>query len=146
MEKAKMTRHEKITPAPTDPHANCNSVASVLDRIGDKWSVMVVVLLSAGTMRFNEIQRRIGGVSHRMLTLTLRGLERDGLVTRTVHPTVPPKVEYGLTRTGCSLIGPLQTLSDWAMENRHTVEKSRRDYDARMADEGGPRKPVRQRA
>ena len=141
-----MTRHEKITPAPTDQHANCNSVASVLDRIGDKWSVMVVVLLSAGTMRFNEIQRRIGGVSHRMLTLTLRGLERDGLVTRTVHPTVPPKVEYGLTKVGCSLIGPLQTLSDWAMANRHTVEKSRRDYDARMAAEGGPRKPVRQRA
>jgi DNA-binding HxlR family transcriptional regulator len=146
MEKAKMTRHEKITPAPTDPHANCNSVASVLDRIGDKWSVMVVVLLSAGTMRFNEIQRRIGGVSHRMLTLTLRGLERDGLVTRTVHPTVPPKVEYGLTKVGCSLIGPLQTLSDWAMENRHTVEKSRRDYDARINAEGGPRKPATKRA
>lgn len=88
------------------------------DRIGDKWAVMVVGALSKGPVRFNALLRLIGGVSHRMLTLTLRGLEHDGLVKRTVHPSVPPKVEYELTEVGASLVKPLRALSEWAQRNQ----------------------------
>ena len=106
----------------------------MLSRVGDKWTVFVVGLLSKGPMRFNEIRRTVGGISQRMLTLTLRGLERDGLVTRTVYPTIPPRVEYALTPLGCTLIAPLIALADWATENQGTVEKARAKFDAaRMA-------------
>lgn len=126
-----MNTLQKFPAAEHDPHAHCRAVASVLDRIGDKWTVMVVGLLSKGTLRFNQIQRTIGGISHRMLTLTLRGLERDGLVVRTIYPTVPPKVEYSLTEAGKTLIPALSSLSAWAAEHQQTVENARRDYDAR---------------
>jgi len=96
-----------------DNHARCRIVANVLDRIGDKWTIMVVGALSDGPMRFNAMMRKIGGVSHRMLTLTLRGLERDGMVLRTAYPTIPPKVEYELTALGRSLIVPLMTALEW---------------------------------
>lgn len=111
-----------------DPEA-CKSMGTILDRIGDKWAVMVVGTLSHGPMRFNAIMREIAGVSHRMLTLTLRGLERDGLVRRTAYPTIPPKVEYELTDLGRSLIEPLKTLGRWAAENRATIEAARVNYD-----------------
>jgi len=92
---------------PDTPHdhrsANCQAVNSVLARVGDKWSVLVIVLLGDGPKRFNEMKRLVGGISQRMLTLTLRGLERDGLVTRTVFPTIPPRVDYELTALGRSL-------------------------------------------
>jgi DNA-binding HxlR family transcriptional regulator len=114
-----------------DPHAECRAIGSIFDRIGNKWTVMVVEVLSPGPMRFNQIMRTIGGVSHRMLTLTLRGLERDGLVTRTSYPTVPPKVEYELTEAGHSLIEPLKPLADWARTHRSAVEMSRESYDSR---------------
>lgn len=117
--------------ATEDPHADCRALGGILDRIGDKWTVMVVGLLSHGPMRFNQIQRTIGGVSHRMLTLTLRGLERDGLVTRTVYPTIPPKVEYALTPIGVSLIAPLRGLSDWVNVHRTSIEAARADHDRR---------------
>ena len=91
---------------------------------------MVVGVLSGGPQRFNTILRTIGGVSHRMLTLTLRGLERDGLVTRTIYPTIPPKVEYELTEMGSSLIGPLRTLSAWGRTNRPAIEEARAQFDA----------------
>ncbi|MCB1487979.1 MAG: helix-turn-helix transcriptional regulator [Bauldia sp.] len=109
--------------------SDCLAVGRVLDRIGDKWTVMVVGVLSKGPLRFNAMMRAIDGVSHRMLTRTLRSLERDGLVNRAVYPTVPPKVEYELTEVGHSLIKPLRALLGWAREHRPVIESSRRDYD-----------------
>ena len=93
--------HKKVPALPPSPHAdsNCRAVASVLARVGDKWSVLVIMMLIDGPMRFNELKRKIGGISQRMLTLTLRGLERDGLVTRTMFPTIPPRVDYELDRS-----------------------------------------------
>jgi DNA-binding HxlR family transcriptional regulator len=116
-----------------DPEA-CRSLGGVLDRIGDKWAVMVVGTLSHGPMRFNALMRHIGSVSHRMLTLTLRGLERDGLVRRTAWPTTPPRVEYELTDVGRSLIEPLVTLAHWAEQNRETIEDARARYDVANQD------------
>jgi DNA-binding HxlR family transcriptional regulator len=110
---------------------NCRAVADVLARIGDKWTVYVVGLLSNGPMRFSEIRRAVGSISQRMLTLTLRGLERDGLVTRTVFPTIPPRVDYELTELGRTLIATLGDLFKWAIENRTSVEKARRSFDAK---------------
>lgn len=106
-------------------HDDCRAVGQVLDLIGDKWTVMVVGSLSTGPMRFNSLMHRIGAVSHRMLTITLRSLERDGLVKRTVYATIPPKVEYELTELGHSLIRPLKTLADWAQRNRPAIEAAR---------------------
>ncbi|MFE0756362.1 winged helix-turn-helix transcriptional regulator [Inquilinus sp. NPDC058860] len=94
--------------------SDCRAVADILARVGDKWTVMVVGALSAGPMRYNAIQRRIGGISQRMLTLTLKALEQDGLVTRTVYPVIPPRVDYELTDLGRSLLGPITILFDWA--------------------------------
>jgi DNA-binding HxlR family transcriptional regulator len=108
---------------------NCRAVSDVLARIGDKWTIYVVRLLSDGPMRFNEIRRAVGSISQRMLTLTLRGLERDGLVTRTVYPTIPPRVDYELTELGRTLICILVPLGQWAVENRQTVEKARAEFD-----------------
>jgi len=112
--------------------AECRLVAQVLDRIGDKWTVLVVGVLSNGPMRFNAIMRTINGVSHRMLTLTLRALEQDGLVKRTAYATSPPKVEYELTELGRSLIDPLTTLSAWAQQNRLAIEAAQRRHQARV--------------
>jgi DNA-binding HxlR family transcriptional regulator len=118
-----------------DDHANCKVLGQVLDRIGDKWTVMVVGALSKGPLRFNALLRVIGGVSHRMLTLTLRGLEQDGLVKRTVYPTVPPKVEYELTEIGASLIKPLRALSAWAQTNQSAIESARARSKAAKGEE-----------
>ena len=119
-----------MKPGNIDVHGDCRALGDVLSRIGDKWTVFVVGLLSKGPMRFNEIRRTIGGISQRMLTLTLRGLERDGLVTRTVYPTIPPRVEYALTPLGCTLIEPLVALADWGAKNQAAVEKARAKFDA----------------
>jgi DNA-binding HxlR family transcriptional regulator len=105
----------------------------VLARVGDKWSVFVVVYLGDGKMRFGELHRAIDGISQRMLTLTLRGLERDGLVMRTVHPTIPPRVDYELTTLGRTLLKPIQSLADWAEEHRVDVQGAQRRYDDRDA-------------
>lgn len=115
----------------THDTGDCRAVSDVLARIGDKWTVYVVALLQDGPMRFNEIRRAVGGISQRMLTLTLRGLERDGLVTRTVTPSIPPRVDYELTELGRTLIGTLVALGDWAKTNRPLVDKARRAFDAR---------------
>jgi DNA-binding HxlR family transcriptional regulator len=116
----------------TKQHSNCMAMSDVLNRIGDKWSVMVVGMLSrAGTLRFNELKRNINGVSQRMLTLTLRNLERDGLVTRTVYPEIPPRVEYGLTALGNTLTGPINSLWDWSASNHESILDARAIYDAR---------------
>jgi DNA-binding HxlR family transcriptional regulator len=112
-----------------DAHT-CTAMADILNRIGDKWSVMVVGHLSRRTMRFNELRHAIGGISQRMLTLNLRNLERDGLVTRTVYAEIPPRVEYTLTPLGRTLIEPLDALWDWAGAHQHEVKAARAAYDA----------------
>lgn len=116
---------ESVQVGAHDDHSRCKALGQILDRIGDKWTIMVVGGLSKGPMRFNALLRLIDGVSHRMLTLTLRGLEHDGLVKRTVYPTVPPKVEYELTDIGRSLIDPLSALSTWAVSNQAGIEAAR---------------------
>jgi DNA-binding HxlR family transcriptional regulator len=118
----------------TSEHANCRAMSDVLNRIGDKWSVMVVGMLSPGTLRFNELKRQINGISQRMLTLTLRNLERDGLVTRTIYPEIPPRVEYGLTELGKTLRGPIGTLWDWSAANHEAIIAARMAYDARHSE------------
>ncbi|WP_297103609.1 helix-turn-helix domain-containing protein [uncultured Devosia sp.] len=116
----------------TSQHSNCSAMSDVLNRIGDKWSVMVVGMLGRnGTLRFNELKRMINGVSQRMLTLTLRNLERDGLVTRTIYPEVPPRVEYSLTELGKTLQVPISALWDWSAENHGAIVEARAIYDAR---------------
>ena len=116
---------------PTD----CRTVTEILSRVGDKWSVQVVVQLGTGPKRFNELRRIVGGISQRMLTLTLRGLERDGLVTRTVYPTVPPRVDYQLTGLGCSLLKTVRGLGDWAIQHRDEILAARQRFDAGDGDE-----------
>jgi DNA-binding HxlR family transcriptional regulator len=131
----KVLEHSQVTV--TDrPHlhpesADCRAVSTVLARVGDKWSVLIVALLGDGPKRFNEIKRMVGGISQRMLTLTLRGLERDGLVTRTVFPTVPPRVDYELTQLGHSLWKPVEALGAWARANQAEIAMARQVFDAR---------------
>ena len=110
---------------PTD----CRTVTEILSRVGDKWSVQVVVQMGEGPKRFNELRRSVTGISQRMLTLTLRGLERDGLVTRTVYPTIPPRVDYQLTGLGCSLLKTVRGLGAWAIQNRDEILEARRRFD-----------------
>ena len=109
--------------------SDCRAISEVLGRVGDKWSVLVVSKLGDGTKRFNELRREIGGISQRMLTLTLRGLERDGLVARTIVPTSPPGVEYDLTALGRDLLQPVSALSAWALRNQGKIEQSRAKFD-----------------
>src|ERR1700751_3787704 len=108
---------------------DCRAVSEVLARVGDKWSVLAVTRLSGGPLRFNELRRSIGGISQRMLTLTLRGLERDGLITRTVFPTIPPRVEYALTALGRDLLQPVSALGDWALRNQGKIARARDQFD-----------------
>lgn len=115
--------------SPSEP--GCTTVREVLTRVGDKWSVFVIVLLGERTMRFTELQRSIEGISQRMLTLTVRQLERDGLVQRVVHPVVPPRVEYSLTALGTTLLDPLMAIARWADLHRVDIEVARAEYDAR---------------
>lgn len=112
----------------------CRAVSEVLARIGDKWTVLVVITLGDGTKRFNELRRALGSISQRMLTLTLRGLERDGLVTRTVFPTIPPRVDYELTQLGHSLLVPVSGLGQWARQNRPAIQTARQRFDAARDD------------
>ena len=120
---------------------NCRVVAPILSRIGDKWSVQIVRLLGDGPRRFNEIKRMVDGVSQRMLTLTLRGLERDGLVNRTVFPTIPPRVDYELTDLGRSLWLPVQALGLWAYEHHGEISRAQKAFDKRAGiGEEQPRK------
>src|SRR5207247_6050965 len=104
----------------------------VLERIADKWTALVIQILARGTMRYAELQRAIGGISRKMLTQTLRSLERDGLVQRTVHPVVPPKVEYALTRLGRTLIEPLHALCRWSEKHLHELQANRARAKAKL--------------
>lgn len=108
----------------------CRTISTLLSRIGDKWTVLVVQTLGDGSKRFNELRREIPSVSQRMLTLTLRNLERDGLVNRTVTPTIPPRVDYELTALGRSLLKPICSLANWALENVETIHAAQSRFDA----------------
>ncbi len=110
--------------------ADCRAISDVLARVGDKWSVLVVSRLGERPLRFNELRRSIGGISQRMLTLTLRGLERDGLVTRTAFPTIPPRVDYALTPLGRDLLEPVSALGSWATRNQPKIARARERFDA----------------
>jgi DNA-binding HxlR family transcriptional regulator len=107
----------------------CKGINEVLSRIGDKWSMLIVANLSDGSRRFSELRRAIPTISQRMLTLTLRGLERDGLVTRKVTPSIPPRVDYELTPLGHSLRGPVCTLSQWAIDNIDAIHGAQGAFD-----------------
>jgi DNA-binding HxlR family transcriptional regulator len=123
--------HTKVPVPPPNAHldSDCRGVASVLARVGDKWSVFVIMRLGDGPRRFNELKRMVGGISQRMLTLTLRGLERDGLVTRTVFPTIPPRVDYELTDLGRGLSKPVEALGKWAMDHQPEIASARARFD-----------------
>lgn len=115
-----------------DPEsARCRGVSNVLQRVGDKWSVLVVATLSRGPHRFSELRREIEAISQRMLTLTLRSLERDGLVSRTVTPTIPPRVDYALTTLGHSLQQPVLALAGWAVDHLEEISAAQSAFDSR---------------
>jgi DNA-binding HxlR family transcriptional regulator len=121
------------TRLPDSDTEDCRAVGSILARVGDKWTVLIVVLLGDGPKRFNEIKRMVGGISQRMLTFTLRGLERDGLVTRTVFPTTPPRVDYELTKLGSTLWEAVEPLGSWAREHVSQILISRQRFDEEIA-------------
>lgn len=133
-----------MTPGPrpgsATPTDDC-TVRHVLDRVGGKWSIAIIVAAAHGPVRFTELERRIEGISRRMLTLTLRNLERDGLLVRTVHPTVPPKVEYTATDMARELHDTLLALTDWAQRHRPTISAARLRYD-RERHGTGPEQPT----
>lgn len=124
------TRGNANVPGNLHVPEDCRAVSEVLARVGDKWTVLVVSTLGDGPKRFNELRRALGSISQRMLTLTLRGLERDGLVTRTVFPTIPPRVDYELTKLGRSLLEPVRTLGAWALKNRPAIQDARSKFDS----------------
>lgn len=109
----------------------CRVIGDILSRVGDKWSMLVVMTLLEGDLHFNQLKRAIGGISQQMLSRTLRALERDGLIVRTVHPSVPVRVEYALSELGHSLSRPVKELGAWAFANRPAIEASRSVFDGR---------------
>src|ERR1043165_8813365 len=127
----------------SDPDSSdCRAVSGILARVGDKWSVLIIMRLGEGSRRFNEIKRMIGGISQRMLTLTLRNLERDGLVKRTVTPSIPPRVDYELTALGRDLLQPVAALGEWAIRHQPCIAAARAHFDAA----NGAEKPQEGRA
>jgi DNA-binding HxlR family transcriptional regulator len=114
---------------PNPASEDCRNLSSILALVGDKWTVLIVVLLGDGPKRFNEIKRMVGGISQRMLTFTLRGLERDGLVTRTVFPTTPQRVDYELTKLGGTLWKAVEPLSSWARAHVREILAAREQFD-----------------
>lgn len=118
-----------MKPGHTHVTEDCRAVSEVLQRIGDKWAILVVSRLGWGPLRFSELRNMIGGISQKMLTTTLRTLERDGFVTRTVQATIPPRVDYELTPLGKELLVPVNALSDWARDNIARIDKARAGFD-----------------
>ncbi len=118
-----------FVPTDTLGPAECKGLASVLMSVGDKWTILVVGALSKGQLRYNEVQRRVSGISQRMLTLTLKRLEADGIVTRTLFPSIPPRVDYELTELGMSLRGALIPLQKWAAQNKQLITVNRLKYE-----------------
>ena len=136
MTRAKPQEGTRLIPSNLHVAEDCRAVSEVLARVGDKWTVLVVGVLGEGPKRFNELRRALGSISQRMLTLTLRALERDGLVTRTVLATIPPRVDYALTRLGRSLLEPVSALGLWARQNRAAIQAARQRFDATARNEG----------
>lgn len=122
---------------PPNPYSRQCPSRQVLDRIGDRWTVLVVGSLSDGPLRFSQLATRIDGISQKMLTQTLRALERDGLVTRTIYPQIPPRVEYELTTAGVTLQRPLKEIEDWAVEHMPSILQSRQAFDDAAATVSG---------
>ena len=129
-ERKNLSLRHNVVPAPAASQPPCRDVAPVLSRVGDKWSMLIVMMLADGPRRFSELKRAIDGISQRMLTLSLRGLERDGLVTRTVTPTIPPRVDYELTELGASLREPVKALGEWAFEHIACIRAAQARFDA----------------
>jgi DNA-binding HxlR family transcriptional regulator len=127
------------------PSGECPKISQVLARVGEKWSVLIIIMLAERPRRFSELKRAIGGVSQRMLTLSLRGLERDGLVKRTVFPVVPPRVEYELTPLGQSLRAPVSALGEWAREHIAEIDAAREAFDRRESRQTDTSSSVRER-
>ncbi|MEJ1156187.1 helix-turn-helix domain-containing protein [Microbacterium marmarense] len=125
------TAYENSCGRASDPEVGGRAIREVLDRVGDKWSLLLIATLRGGRLRFSELQRHIPGISQRMLTRTLRQLERDGLINRTVHAEVPPRVEYELTQLGGTFIAIAEAVGQWAIENHAAVEAARAAYDER---------------
>src|SRR5215475_4119033 len=107
----------------------CRRISEILARVGDKWTVLVIVQLRDGSLRFSEIKRGLGSISQKMLTATLRALERDGFLTRTVYPTVPPRVDYELTALGRDLLQPVTAMADWASKHADAIDRARARFD-----------------
>ncbi|MEV1004725.1 helix-turn-helix domain-containing protein [Nonomuraea sp. NPDC050202] len=137
-------RRDVTPPAPEDAGGRepddevCRQVLQILALIGDKWSILVIGQLRNRTLRFSELHRAVTGISQRMLTLTLRQLERDGLLSRTVHPSVPPRVDYALTPLGETLLDSVAALAEWATTHRQEINSNRRHYDATHSPQTQP--------
>ena len=127
----------RMTAVPREPGTNpdCRKVSQILGRMGDKWTILTIGMLAERPRRFNELKRLIGGISQQMLTRTLKSLERDGMVKRKVHPTIPPQVEYGLTKLGSALAVPLMNLAVWVLDHLGEIESNRALHDKR-AEQG----------
>ena len=126
----KTNKSVPVSPATPD---GCIAIAETLSRIGDKWTVLVIASLSSGEpRRYSELRRKLAGISQRMLTLTLKGLEQDGLVTRTMYPTIPPRVDYELTPLGRKLVSPLQALYEWAVQHRPQMLAARQKFESKQ--------------
>ncbi|MBK4769877.1 MAG: helix-turn-helix transcriptional regulator [Pantoea sp. Morm] len=121
---------------PAPEAEGCQATREILNRVGDKWSLYIIASLARGRLRFNALKRSINGISQRMLTLTLKGMERDGLISRTVYPTIPPRVDYELTVLGRTLLEPVMALVNWANDNRSAIEEAHRHFDS-AAKSGG---------
>ena len=129
-ERKNLSLSHSDVPSEDERRHDCRRVTPVLNRVGDKWSMQVVMELAGGRKRFSELKRALDGVSQRMLTLTLRGLERDGLVNRYVTPTIPPRVDYELTELGISLREPVTALGQWALDHIDCIFAAQQRYDA----------------
>ncbi|MCO6184950.1 helix-turn-helix domain-containing protein [Rhizobium sp. L1K21] len=115
-------------------HNKCTTVSEILARLGDKWTILIIMQLGESPLRFSELKRAVVGISQRMLTLTLRALERDGIVKRTVYPTVPPRVEYSLTELGISFSQPVKGIGSWVFQNHAEIHAARADFDLRNGE------------
>lgn len=120
----------EIAPGADQDEGNCKAITELLNRVGDTWTMQTIRALGEGPERFNALRRRIGDISQKMMTVTLRRLERDGFVSRKVIPTNPPQVEYALTELGMDLRVPVDALARWTTRNRHRIEEARRDFDS----------------
>jgi len=130
-------RNIEVTGEQIHDTEECLTINEVLNRVGDKWSLQIICQLGEGTLRFTELKRSVEGISQRMLTLTLRHLERDGLVERTVYPTVPPKVEYTLSNFGRTILIPVTELANWALTYRLDIQAARDAFDSRQLEVSG---------